>query len=185
MSRSNQNLNTSIRITYKNGETHDYSSIEECSEKTKISQAALKIRCNKSGKMADGTLYEWIDSHTKKSYQAKKSRNKGHKYELDVIKELTDLGYKGLVSSRSQNRNLDNAKIDIAETEDHLSCYVQCKATANIPNVAKINAEVGYTDRPLAIFWKKQNVTTGLKEFVIIPKTYFYNLLEHDKVNNK
>ena len=182
MSKSNQNLNTAIRITYKNGEVHDYTSIEECSEKTKISQAALKIRCNKSGKMADGTLYEWIDSHTKKSYQAKKSRRKGQKYELDIIHELTDLGFKGLKSSRSESRNLDNAKIDIAETEDHLSCYIQCKATANTPNIEKISEECNYKDRPLAIFWKKQKPEVGTKcpEFVLIPKEYFYKLIKHE-----
>ena len=179
-------LNTSCTATFKDGHCEVYSSIEEASEKTGLSIASIKIRCNKPGSGGkDKTTFVWNDDFTRRHFQAKKSKNKGYKYELDVIKELTDLGYKGLVSSRSQNRNLDNAKIDIAETYDHLSCYVQCKATANIPNITKINAEVGYTDRPLAIFWKKQNVATGLKEFVIIPKTYFYSLLEHEKVNNK
>ena len=179
-------MDTSIRITYKNGDVHEYSSIEECSEKTKISVAALKIRCNKSGKMADGVLYEWMDSHTKKSYQAKKSRNKGHNYELQIIKELTNIGYKGLVSSRSQNRNLDNAKVDIAETNDHLNCYIQCKATQNIPSISNINKDCPLKDRPLVIIWKKQENTTKMEEYAILPKNYFYKLLklEHEKVNN-
>ena len=182
MSKKNQMLNTSIRITYKNGDVHDYASIEECSAQTGISIAALKIRANKSGKMADGTLYEWINEHTKKSLQAKKSRRKGHKYELDIIHELTELGFKGLKSSRSESRNLDNAKVDIAETEDHLSCYIQCKATANTPNIEKISEECGYKDRPLAIFWKKQKIEAGTKcpEFVLIPKEYFYSLIKQE-----
>ena len=53
------------------------------------------------------------------------AREKGHAYERQIIKELTELGYKGLKSSRSESRNLDDDKIDIAETSGHLPCYIQ------------------------------------------------------------
>ena len=45
-------------------------------------------------------------------------------------------------------------------------------------NISKINKEVGKKDKPLAIFWNKQNNSTIQEEFVIIPKSYFYNLIK-------
>ena len=120
----------------------------------------------------------------KKKRSGAYSRNKGNAYERKIIKELTDIGYKGLKSSRSVSKNLDNAKIDIAETEDKLPCYVQCKSTQNTPSVKKINEEVGYKDKPLAIFWniqekKEGNVNiTSCGEYVIIPKEFFYQLIK-------
>lgn len=84
-------------------------------------------------------------------------------------------------SSRSESKNLDNAKIDIAETEDKLSCYIQCKATANTPNIEGIMNDCPIKDRPLVIFWKKQKVNDKQPEFVLLPKSYFYELLvSHD-----
>ena len=174
-------LNTAVRITYKNGEIKEYNSLQEASEQSGLSESAIKIRCNKSrqggSNKKDQITCMWIDDTTFRSYQAKKSKNKGNNYELKVIKELTELGFEGLKSSRSENRNLDNKKIDIVDTENVMDCYIQCKATANTPNISKINQEVGLTDKPLAIFWNKQNNSTILEEFVIIPKDYFYKLI--------
>lgn len=171
-----------MRITYKDGSVKEYTSLEEASSESKLSETAIKIRCNKSRQggtnKKDGITCMWISDTTFRSYQAKKSKQKGNGYELRIIKELTDLGFTGLKSSRSENRNLDNKKIDIADTENVMDCYIQCKATSNIPNVSKINQEVGLTDKPLAIFWNKQNNSTILEEFVIIPKDYFYKLLQ-------
>lgn len=122
----------------------------------------------------------WADESVRKSKLAVKNRKKGQKFELDIIHELTDLGYKGLKSSRSESRTLDNAKIDIAETQDHLSCYIQAKATTNTPNIEKISAECSRKDRPLVIFWRKQN--ENKQEYVLVPKDYFYKLLvNYDK----
>ena len=50
--------------------------------------------------------------------------------------------------------------------------------------VKKINEEVGYKDKPLAIFWniqekKEGNVNiTSCGEYVIIPKEFFYQLIK-------
>ena len=182
-------LNTSVTVTYKNGKTQTFQTIEEASEVTKLTVNSIKSRANKPGsgaKSKDGMTFQWADPAVRRSLTARKSRRKGQKYELDIIHELTDLGFKGLKSSRSESRNLDNAKIDIAETEDHLSCYIQCKATANTPNIEKISEECGYKDRPLAIFWKKQKTeATKCPEFVLIPKKYFYTLIKsYEKINN-
>lgn len=177
-------MNTSVTATFKDGTEQTFNTIEEAAENTGLTIASIKFRANKPGsgsKSKDGITFKWADEHTRRSKNCIKSRRKGHKYELDIIHELTDLGFKGLKSSRSESRNLDNAKIDIAETEDHLSCYIQCKATANTPNIEKISEECGYKDRPLAIFWKKQKSdNTRCPEYVCIPKNYFYKLLQND-----
>lgn len=177
-------LNTSVTATFKDGTEQTFNTIEEAAENTGLTIASIKSRASKPGsgsKSKDGITFIWADVATRRSLTAKKSRRKGHKYELDIIHELTDLGFKGLKSSRAESRNLDNAKIDIAETEDHLSCYIQCKATANTPNIEKIMDDCGYKDRPLAIFWKKQKSgNTKYPEYVCIPKTYFYKLLQNE-----
>lgn len=118
-----------------------------------------------------------MDEHTKRSYKSKQSKRKGNNYELQIIKELTDIGYSGLKSSRSESKRLDNAKIDIADTENVLPMYVQCKRTKNTPNVESIMEECPFKDKPLAIFWHKEESSSSYKEFVIIPKQHYYNLL--------
>ena len=182
--RTQKQLNTAVRITYKDGTIVEYPTLEEASAQSGLSESAIKIRCNKSrqggSNKKDKITCMWIDDTTFRSYQAKQSKAKGNNYELKIIKELIDLGFQGLKSSRSENRNLDNKKIDIVDTENCMDCYIQCKATSNVPNISKINQEVGLTDRPLAIFWNKQNNSTILEEFVIIPKDYFYKLITNE-----
>ena len=177
---SKQNLDTSLIATFKNGTTKQYSSLEEASTDTGLSISSIKIRANKPGCGGkDKTTFTWCNEHTRKSFQAKKSRTKGKNYELQVIKELEQLGYSGLSSSRQSSRAWDNAKVDIYDSENVLDFYVQCKATANIPNISGINKDVGFKDKPLAIFWDKQNGSTIKEEFVIIPKDYFYKLIKN------
>lgn len=102
-------------------------------------------------------------------------------YELKIIKELTELGWKGLKSSRSESRSLDNDKIDIAETEDKLPFYVQCKKTKNCPSISEIIKACPRKDRPLIIVWNKQiNKEVNMAsdgEYVMMTKEYFYNLI--------
>ena len=117
----------------------------------------------------------WIDDHTFRSYQAKKSKSKGSGLEYKIIKELTELGFTGLKTSRGESTNMDNMKIDVCDPNNVLDFYIQSKNTANTPSIVKINNEVGLKDKPLAIFWKPS--TEVNKEFVIIPKEYFYKLI--------
>lgn len=171
-----------VEIIYKDSPPVEYKTVKKACEITGLSEKAIRNRCNSSrqgntGK--DGYLCRWVNDSTFRKYSAKRSRKKGNSYELAIIRELTDLGFKGLVSSRSQSKNLDNAKIDICDTENQLDFYVQCKYTANQPNISTINNEVGLKDKPLAIFWKKVNGSTNKEEFVCIPKDYFYKLINN------
>ena len=118
---------------------------------------------------------------------AKYAKTKGNNYELKIIHELEELGYAGLKSARSQSKNLDNAKVDIAETQDKLPFYVQLKCTKNTPNYFKIQEECPLTDRDLVLFWNRQEVKEGQVnmssrgEVVFVPKDLFYELLKSYK----
>ena len=117
------------------------------------------------------------------------SKRKGNNFELKIIKELTLFGYDKLKSSRSESKNLDNDKIDIAQMHDctkELPFYVQCKATKVYPSVDIIK-DCPRKDKPLLIFWNKQinkEVNMGSDgEYIIMQKSYFYDLL--NEINNK
>ena len=113
----------------------------------------------------------------------KRVRWRGNAYELKIIKELTELGFSNLQSSRSASRALDNQKIDIYDPDNVLNFYVQCKASKNTPNLVIQNKEVGKKDKPLAIFFNKADSMAKIKEFVCIPKSFFYQLISNNSLN--
>lgn len=107
------------------------------------------------------------------------SRTKGHAYETQICKELRDLGYDA-VTSRSESKNMDDAKIDIVSKD--LPCYVQLKKTQNTPNYSEIEKACKYKDKPFVIFHAKQkkkekNICTE-SEYVMVPKEFFYQLIK-------
>lgn len=119
----------------------------------------------------------------KKKRSGAYSKNKGSSYERKIVNELKEItGDEDLCTSRSESKKLDDQKIDVADPNSILDFYVQCKSTQTNPSVKKLNAEVGRKDRPLAIFWNAQEkrevncVSAG--EYVIIPKSFFYDLLK-------
>ena len=173
-------LNTALRITLKDQTFTEYASIEEASEKTGITIAALKIRANKSGSMKDGITYEWIDSHTKKHYQAKKSKAKGSNFEYEVVQHLKEIGYTGCCSSRGESKKVDNNKIDIIDTDHLLPCNIQCKHTMNLPNYFDIRDACSDKTKPFCLAWKKSPAEGSVSRgtVVILPIEYFYNLIK-------
>lgn len=117
-----------------------------------------------------------------KSKIGKRNRQRGHSYELKIIKELKEITKnENLCSSRSESKKLDDAKVDIFDQDKILPFYCQIKATQSIPQVKKINEEVGLKDLPLVIFWNaqeardKKQISVG--EYCIVPKQLFYDLL--------
>lgn len=113
----------------------------------------------------------------------KRNRQRGISYELKIIKELKEITKnENLCSSRSESKKLDDYKIDIFDRDKVLPFYCQIKATQSIPQVKKINEEVGLKDLPLVIFWNaqeardKKQISVG--EYCILPKKLFYKLLE-------
>lgn len=96
------------------------------------------------------------------------------------MREIT--GDNDLCTARSESKKLDDAKVDIADPNNILDFYVQAKATQNLPQVKKINSEVGKKDKPLVIFWnaqeKREVNIISVGEYAIVPKEIFYSLLK-------
>ena len=173
-------LNTSCRATFKDGTTQEFNSIEEASEKTGLSIASIKIRCNKPGASGkDKTTFEWLDTFTKRHYQAKKSKNKGSAFEAEVINHLKEIGYTCCVRAAGESKKADNNKIDIVDTDRKLPVNIQCKNTQNLPNYFTIRDACSDKSKPFVMAWKKAaeggSVSPGT--VFIIPDTLFYELL--------
>lgn len=173
-------LNTSCRATFKDGTTQEFNSIEEASEKTGLSIASIKIRCNKPGASGkDKTTFEWLDTFTKRHYQAKKSKNKGSAFETEVINHLKEIGYTGCVRAAGESKKADNNKIDIVDTDRKLPVNIQCKNTQNLPNYFTIRDACSDKSKPFVMAWKKaaEGGSTSPGTVFIIPDTLFYELL--------
>lgn len=109
------------------------------------------------------------------------SRTKGHQYETQIARELKELGYTGVVTSRSESKRMDDMKVDLIDTENKLNCAIQLKKTQNTPSYFQIRDACPIKDKPFVIFWAKQvkkevNICTE-GEVVMIPKDYFYHLI--------
>lgn len=174
-------LNTACKAFYKNGTEEEFESIEIASNKTGLSVASIKIRCNKKGcRGKDGTAFEWLDDHTKRSYQAKKSKSKGSALEYEVTKKLKEIGYEGCVTARSESKRTDNNKIDIIDTNGELPVNIQCKHYANTPSYFNIREQCTDKSKPFVLIWKKsaEEGSNSPGTVAILPVEYFYNLIK-------
>jgi cobalamin biosynthesis Mg chelatase CobN len=172
-------LDTSVIITYKDGSVETYASLEEASAKSGLSESAIKIRCNKSRdgstNKKDKINCKWVSDTTFRSYQAKKSKSKGSKFEADVVNRLKELGY-DVCRAAAEAKSLDNNKVDVA---GDCEFAIQCKNTQNLPNYFTIR-EACTDPRPLALLWKKVNndgISPGT--LALIPIDYFFELLSY------
>lgn len=176
-----QDLDTSVRAIFKDGSVKEYDSIEEASNETGISLAAIKIRCNKPGSGGkDKTLFEWRDEHTARHYRAKKSKNKGKGLEYEIVEKLKEIGYKNVCRSAGESKRLDNSKVDIADPSNELEVAIQAKHYANFPNYFNIKAEC--TDpREFILIWKKsaKSGENSKGTVAIMDVDFFYELLKN------
>ena len=119
----------------------------------------------------------------KQRRSGKYQKNKGSQYELQVAKELAYCGYPEVVTSRSESKRMDNAKVDLIDKEGRLPLNFQLKKTKNTPNYFKIREEAP-KNLPFALVWNRQEVKEGnvnmssKGEVVMIPKDFFYELLK-------
>ena len=180
MAKSQKVLDLSVEVTYPNGRKEVYVDLEQASEASGLSDAAIKIRCNKSrqgsANKKDKIHCRWISDTTFRSYQAKKSRNKGSAFEAEVVNKLKELGY-DVCRSAGESKKLDNAKVDIA---GDCEFAIQCKNTQNLPNYFKIRENCP-DSRPLALLWKKVGEVGSISDgtLALIPIEYFYELLTY------
>ncbi len=112
------------------------------------------------------------------------NRRRGHNYERQIVKELKEIGFEGIVTSRAESKNMDDRGVDIFDlnqTSTTMPFYVQCKlSTKNIAYDELLASEKLPKDKPLIIFHKKAekaNTNFTVKgEYVILNKKDFYNL---------
>lgn len=123
-----------------------------------------------------------ISGSSKIRRRNKRNRQRGNNYEVKLVNELKEItGNENLCTSRSESKNLDNCKIDICDPDNVLDFYLQAKCTQAIPQIKKINNEVGKKDKPLVIMWNAQELReknqVSVGEYAIMPKELFYQLL--------
>ena len=121
---------------------------------------------------------------------ANRNRTAGHAYERQVVRELKNMGFKTVITSRSESRNMDNAGVDIFDTEDEpqdenhyiLPIHIQCKnSKTNVNYHNLLTSELLPKDKETVIFHKKTekvgNKFMPRGEYVIMTKELFYELL--------
>lgn len=77
----------------------------------------------------------------KKKRSSKYSKTKGSRYEQQIAKELRDLGFSGVKTSRQESKSTDDNKVDIIDTEGKLPLNIQLKKTLVAPQYFKIREE--------------------------------------------
>ena len=93
-----------------------------------------------------------IQSDKPKKRSSSYSRNKGHAYETQIAKELRDLGFTGVVTSRSESRRADDNKVDLIDTEGKLKWAIQLKKTQNTPSYFDIREESTIDNKDFVLF---------------------------------
>ena len=69
------------------------------------------------------------------------AKRKGNNYERQIAKELRELGFTGVKTSRSESKSADDNKVDLVDTENKLCLNIQLKKTIATPNYFKIRSE--------------------------------------------
>ena len=119
----------------------------------------------------------------KKKRNLSRNRQRGHDYERKIAKELRELGFTGICTSRSESKSMDDKKIDLIDTEDKLPCYIQLKATMKTPDYFSISKACPLKNKPFIVIWSKIKSTESTfrseGEIVMIPKEFFYELIKH------
>ena len=118
----------------------------------------------------------------KKKRKSNYSKNKGNRYEQQIAKELRELGFTGVKTSRSESKEADNNKVDIIDTEHKLPFNIQLKKTLVAPQYFKIREESTVNPETFVLFWAKQekketNICT-IGECVTMDKKTFYELIK-------
>ena len=66
-----------------------------------------------------------------------RNRARGNAYECKIAKELNELGF-NVVTSRSESKRMDDAKVDLIDLDNKLPCYLQLKKTTSTPSYFSI-----------------------------------------------
>ena len=123
-------------------------------------------------------------SQKKKLNRSLGARNKqrGNAYEVKIAKELRDIGFTGVVTSREESKKADDNKIDLIDTENKLPCNIQLKRTISTPQYFNIRKETTVCPKTFVVMWNKQRNVNGRfmsdGEMVMMDKEFFYELIK-------
>lgn len=118
---------------------------------------------------------------------SRNNKKAGNKYELDILKELEELGFDGLKTSRNESRTADAKGQDIVSVDNSINKLwfaPQCKTYSKSPNYPLLFSTYT-TDLPMVIFHKytkkatKNFIEAG--QYIIMEKDTFYNLIKQLK----
>lgn len=112
------------------------------------------------------------------------NRTRGHRAEQRVVKELKDLGFSGVCSSRSESKAADDNKQDIIDKNNELpfDMTIQVKHQIQYPPYFRIREESTRDNSSFVILWDKQEprekniITVG--RCAIMDIDLFYNLIK-------
>lgn len=93
-----------------------------------------------------------LEVQEKKKRNIKANKRRGSDYERQIAKELRELGYSGVVTSRSESKKMDDMKIDLLDTKNILPCHIQTKRTIKYPNYIEISKSCLLKDKPFVLF---------------------------------
>lgn len=88
----------------------------------------------------------------KKKRNIRANKRRGNLYEQNIAKELRELGFEGVKTSRECSKLMDDQKIDFVDTLNQLPCYIQAKRTIQVPDYFKIKEACPLKDKPFVIF---------------------------------
>lgn len=89
---------------------------------------------------------------TKKTRSSSYSKTKGNAYECQIAKELRELGFTGVVTSRSESKNTDDNKVDLIDKTGKFKWAVQLKKTQNIPSYFDIRESSTVDNKDFILF---------------------------------
>lgn len=121
------------------------------------------------------------EEKVKKVRNLKNNRRRGNLFETTIAKELRELGFEGVVTSRSESKAMDDKKVDLIDKNDQLPCNIQLKRTIKCPDYFAIKKEADQS-KPFCLLWNKQQPTTStfrsVGEVVFVDKMFFYELIK-------
>lgn len=125
---------------------------------------------------------EELDKKPKRRGLGARNKARGNEYECRIAKELRELGFTGVVTSRSESKRTDDNKIDLIDTEHQLPFNIQLKRTQTTPQYFKIREESTVDPESFVLIWNKQEKANinflSIGEVVMMDKKAFYKLIK-------
>lgn len=116
-----------------------------------------------------------------------RNRTAGIAGELKIAKELRELGFDKVVTTRSESKRMDDMGVDLIQLPSpllELPCFFQIKKTLQTPSSDLLDIPI---DKPLVIIHQKQKkkgkrfYTVG--EYAIMKKELLYKLLKYVQIH--